>query len=66
MQLKFSQAVSEVGLLHDIRLSANKSKLELYGAHTPCAATLSCMLLESCLAMFCLYNINMFVLPAYI
>ena len=23
MQLKFSQAVSEVGLLHDIRLSAN-------------------------------------------
>ena len=25
MQLKLSQAVSEVGLLHDIRLSANNS-----------------------------------------
>ena len=28
-----------------------KRTLELYGAHTPCAATLSCMLLESCLAI---------------
>ena len=32
-------------------LTTDFQKLELYGAHTPCAATLSCMLLESCLAI---------------